>query len=132
MSLDTYLPVGRGRYLIGSEPESPGSLYYFMPERRDHLRVGFEIVREGSYGETDYSDVVVHTPDRTPEKIEEGEYFIHKSGRGMRVVELRSGEMIKKYLALGQPGLGRFRFITTDKPGMTGNVSSESPPAAQT
>jgi hypothetical protein len=113
MSLDTYLPVGRGRYLIGSEPESPGSLYYFMPERRDHLRVGFEIVREGSYGETGYSDVIVHTPGTTPEKIEEGEYSIHKSGRGMRVVELRSGDMIKKYLALGQPGLGRFRFIDT-------------------
>lgn len=113
MSLDTYLPVGRGRYLIGSEPESPGSLYYFMPERRDHLRVGFEVVREGSYGETDYSDVIVHTPGTTPEKIEEGEYSIRKSGRGMRVVELRSGELIKKYLALGQPGLGRFRFIDT-------------------
>ena len=26
MSLDTYLPVGRGRYLIGCEPESPGEL----------------------------------------------------------------------------------------------------------
>jgi hypothetical protein len=114
MSLDTYLPVGRGRYLIGSEPLSPGSLYYFMPERRDHLRVGFEVVRQGSYGEADYSDVVVHMPGTTPVKIEEGEYSICTSGRGMRIVELRSGDMVKKYLALGQPGLGRFRFISAD------------------
>ena len=114
MSLDTYLPVGRGRYLIGSEPQSPGSLYYFMPERRDHLRVGFEVVRQDSYGDAGYSDVIVHTPGTTPEKLEEGEYSVSASGRGMRVVELRSGDVIKKYLALGQPGLGRFRFISYD------------------
>ncbi len=114
MSLDTYLPVGRGRYLIGSEPLSPGSLYYFMPERRDHLRVGFEVIRQDSYGDAGYSDVIVHTPGTTPEKIEEGEYSIIAPGRGIRIVELRSGDMIKKYLALGQPGLGRFRFISAD------------------
>ncbi len=114
MSLDTYLPVGRGRYLIGSEPQSTGSLFYFMPERRDHVRVGFEIVRQGNYGETNYSDVVVCVPRATPEQFEEGEYAIHAHGRGIRVVELRSGGAVKKYLALGQPGLGRFRFISSE------------------
>jgi hypothetical protein len=85
-----------------------------MPERRDHLRIGFEIVRQGNYGEAGYSDVIVHTPGTMPEKIEEGEYTIQTPGRGMRIVELRSGNIIKKYLALGQPGLGRFRFISYD------------------
>jgi hypothetical protein len=85
-----------------------------MPERRDHLRVGFEVVRQDSYGDAGYSDLIVHTPGATPEKLEEGEYSVHASGRGMRVVELRSGDVIKKYLALGQPGLGRFRFISYD------------------
>ena len=132
MSLDTYLPVGRGRYLIGSEPESPGSFYYFMPERRDHLRVGFEIVRQDSYGGTDYADVIVHTPGTTPEKVEEGEYSVHESGRGVRVVVLHSGEMIKKYLALGQPGLGRFRFIAADESLPAESRASESTPAAHT
>jgi hypothetical protein len=114
MSLDTYLPVGRGRYLIGSEPQSTGSLFYFMPERRDHVRVGFEVVRQGCYGETNYSDVIVHTPRTTPAQVEEGEYVIHARGRGIRVVEMRSGDAVKKYLALGQPGLGRFRFISSE------------------
>lgn len=114
MSLDTYLPVGRGRYLIDREPLAPGSLYYFIPERRDHLRVGFEVVRQDRYGESGYSDVVVRMPGATPEKVEEGEYLIHAPRRGIRVVELRSGDAVKKYLALGQPGLGRFRFISYD------------------
>jgi hypothetical protein len=85
-----------------------------MPESRDHLRVGFEIVRQDTYGDADYSDVIVHMPKVTPEKIEEGEYSIQAPGRGMRIVELRSGDLVKKYLALGQPGLGRFRFISAD------------------
>ena len=114
MSLDTYLPVGRGRYLIGSEPQSPGNLYYFMPEHRDHLRVGFEVVREGRYGEAGYSDVIVHTPEMTLDSVEEGEYCVHAPARGCRMVELRSGGTVKRYLALGQPGLGRFRFISAD------------------
>jgi hypothetical protein len=114
LDVDTYLPVGRGRYLIGSEPQSPGSVYYFVPECRDHLRVGFAVVRQDSYGEAGYSDVIVHTPGTMPVKIEEGEYKIHSPGRGIRVVELRSGEEVKRYLALGQPGLGRFRFISYD------------------
>ena len=132
MSLDTYLPVGRGRYLIGSEPQSPGSLYYFMPERRDHLRVGFEVVRQDSYGEAGYEDVIVHTPGSTPATIEEGEYLVWAPGRGIRVVELRSGDMIKKYLALEQPGLGRFRFISEDTTASISNGVSAGAPAAQT
>jgi hypothetical protein len=85
-----------------------------MPERRDHLRVGFEVVRQDHYGESNYSDVVVHTPETTPDTVEEGEYSIHAPRRGIRIVELRCGEAIKKYMALGQPGLGRFRFISYD------------------
>ncbi len=115
MSLDTYLPVGRGRYLIGSEPQSPGSLYYFMPESRDHITVGFEIVRQDRYGTAGYSDVIVHTPDDTPSSKEEGEYSIHAPVRGCRIVELRSVSGVKKILAFGQPGLGRFRFMAADE-----------------
>jgi hypothetical protein len=115
MSLDTYLPVGRGRYLIGSEPQSPGSLYYFMPESRDHLTVGFEVVRQDRYGTAGYSDVIVHTPDDTPPPTEEGEYSIHAPVRGCRIVELRSVAGVKKILAFGQPGLGRFRFLAADE-----------------
>jgi hypothetical protein len=103
-----------------------------MPERRDHLRVGFEIVRQDHYGGMGYSDVIVHTPRATPEQVEEGEYAIHAPRRGIRVVELRSGDVIKKYLALGQPGLGRFRFIFADESVPAGSKASESPPAAQT
>jgi hypothetical protein len=85
-----------------------------MPERRDHLRVGFKVVRQDHYGEAGYSDVVVRSQGTTQEKIEEGEYTIHAPGRGIRVLELRSGDAVRRYLALGQPGLGRFRFISYD------------------
>jgi hypothetical protein len=114
MSLDTYLPVGRGRYRIGNEPQSPGGLYYFMPDSRDHVRVGFEVVRRGSYGESGYSDVVVHTPEAEPDSVEEGEYFIDAPDRRYRVIEFRSRTAVRRFLALGQPGLGRFRFISED------------------
>ena len=122
MSLDTYLPVGRGRYLIGSEPESPGSLILFYAGRRNHLRVGCDHRPRGQLrGDRTIRTSSCTRPGQTPEKIEEGEYSIQKSGRGMRVVELRSGEMIKKYLALGQPGLGRFRFINSGQFYTTGH-----------
>jgi hypothetical protein len=114
MSLDTYLPAGRGRYLIESEPQSPGSLYYFMPERRDHLTVGFEVVRRDRYGTAGYTDVVVHTPDRTPSSVEEGEYSVLAPVRGCRIVELRSVTGVRKIIAFGQPGLGRFRFMAAE------------------
>jgi hypothetical protein len=114
MSLDTYLPVGRGRYRIGKEPRSSADLYYFVPERRDHLRVGFEIVRRGSHGEPGYSDVMVCTPEHEPDSTEEGEYSIQAPDRRYRVIEFRSGARIKRFLALRQPGLGRFRFISAD------------------
>lgn len=114
MSLDTYLPVGRGRYLIGSEPHSPGSLYYFMPESRDHITVGFEVVRQDRYGTAGYKDVVVNTPGDTPAPVEEGEYSVAAPGRGCRIVELRSAYGVKKILAYGQPGLGRFRFLAAE------------------
>lgn len=114
MSLDTYLPVGRGRYLIGSEPHSPGSLYYFMPESRDHITVGFEVVRQDRYGTAGYKDVVVNTPGDTPAPVEEGEYSVAAPGRDCRIVELRSIYGVKKILAYGQPGLGRFRFLAAD------------------
>ncbi len=117
MSLDTYLPVGRGRYLIGPEPQAPGSLYYFMPERHDHLTVGFEIVRQDRYGTAGYTDVIVHTPDGMPAHAEEGEYSVTAPDRGLRVVELRSIAGVKKIFALGQPGLGRFRFLADENPG---------------
>ena len=114
MSLDTYLPVGRGRYRIGTEPRSSADLYYFVPERRDHLKVGFEIVRKGSHGEPDYSDVMVCTPEQDLELAEEGEYSIQAPDRRYRLIEFRSGAIVKKYLALMQPGLGRFRLISKD------------------
>ncbi|OPY26363.1 MAG: hypothetical protein A4E28_02563 [Methanocella sp. PtaU1.Bin125] len=117
MSLDTYLPVGRGRYLIRSEPHTPGSLYYFMPDSRDHVRVGFEVVRQDHYGTAGYSDVVVNTPGDKPVPVEEGEYSVAAPGRDFRVLELRSESGVKKILAFGQPGLGRFRFLVADDAG---------------
>jgi hypothetical protein len=85
-----------------------------MPESRDHLTVGFEIVRQDHYGTAGYTDVVVHTPGDLPASVEEGEYSVRAPGRGCRIVELRSVAGVRRIAAFGQPGLGRFRFLAAD------------------
>jgi hypothetical protein len=110
MSLETYLPVGGGRYLIGSEPGSPDVFYYLVPDRRDHLRVGFRTVHQGRYGDNDYADVMVDSGDLGP-ALEEGEYSIQTLCRGCRLLELRSGKAVRRFMALWQQKPGRFRFI---------------------
>lgn len=111
MPLDTYLPVGRGRYFIGRSPDSPAVFYYLSPERHDHLSVGFRTVRQGYYGQSEYSDVIIHNPESGYQIIEDGYYEIFVPSRGCRLVEMRSSGRTRRLIALSQPRLGHFRFI---------------------
>lgn len=112
MTLDTYLPAGRGRYIVGSAPGSNNSFYYFMPEDRDHVRVGFLITGKGRYAGSEYLDVIVFNPESRYETIEKGEYTITRQGRSYRLVRLSTEHMLRTYMVFEQPKLGRFRFIS--------------------
>ncbi|WP_230742877.1 hypothetical protein [Methanooceanicella nereidis] len=114
MSLDTYLPAGKGKYLIGSLPNGNGSLkrfYYFMPDDRTHVRIGFLIVGSGDYYTSDYLDVIVFQPEDSYEEVEYGSYTVVKPERYHRIVELCNEDCTKRYKVFEQPKLGRFRFM---------------------
>lgn len=117
MSLDTYLPTGKGSYISGSLRESDGrldSFYYFIPDNKAHVKVGFLVIGSGDYQHSGYMDVVVFNPDLNRIEFTEagsGEYEISRRYRFNRIVELRSNDKTQKYVVFEQPKLGRFRFL---------------------
>lgn len=112
MSLDTYLPAGRGRYIVASVPGGERDFYYFIPEDTGHVKVGFLITRRGDYVESEYFDVVVSNMPVDFPTVEDGTYLIRSPGRGFREIELTSRDGQKRYMVFEQPRLGRFRFLS--------------------
>lgn len=111
MSLDTYLPVGGGRYVVGSVPGNTRNFYYFMPRSPDHVRIGLMVTDRGEYINSEYTDVIVYSPDEAFDTVESGEYKIVKKGRYQHSVELHSKDANKRFSVYAQPRLGRFRLL---------------------
>jgi hypothetical protein len=112
MSLDTYLPEGRGRYIIGSAPGDTRNFYYFIPKSPDHARIALQITGSGDYVDSIYTDVILYSPESEIKTVEAGEYSVIKEGRSCHSVELVSEHEKKRFSVFEQPRLGRFRLIT--------------------
>ncbi len=112
MSLDTYLPEGEGRYIVGSEAAGGRSFYYFIPKSPGHVKIGFLVMSTGEYINGDYEDVVIYNPDGGFDTLESGRYNIKKNGRYRHTVELSSSERTRRYQVYAQPRLGRFRLLS--------------------
>lgn len=112
MSLDTYLPEGEGRYIVGSVAGSAHSFYYFIPKSRGHVKIGFLVTGTGEYIDAEYEDVVIFNPDTEFNTLESGQYHIAKKGRYFHTVELSSNDRIRRYNVYAQPKLGRFRLLS--------------------
>lgn len=113
MSLDTYLPEGRGRYIIGSAPGDTRNFYYFIPKSPDHVKVALMITGSGDYVDSIYTDVILYSPETEFKMVETGEYEIIKAGRSKHSVELTSDHETKKFQVFAQPRLGRFRLLAS-------------------
>ena len=111
MSLDTYLPEGRGRYIIGSQAGDTRHFYYFIPKSPDQVKIAFQITGSGDYVESVYTDLIIASPGSEFKTVETGEYEIVKSGRYCHSMELISDTEKKKFSVFEQPRLGRFRLI---------------------
>ncbi len=112
MSLDTYLPEGEGRYIVGSVAGSTHSFYYFIPKSRGQVKIGFLVTSSGEYVNGGYEDVVIYNPDGGYDTLESGEYSVKKGGRYSHTVELNSGDGMRRYRVYAQPRLGRFRLLS--------------------
>ncbi len=111
MSLDTYLPEGEGKYLVGSMNDTR-SFFYFMPKGARHVKIGFLVTSTGEYIDAEYKDVVIFSPDSEFNTLESGQYHIMKKGHS-HTVELNSSKARKKrYQVYAQPRLGRFRLLS--------------------
>jgi hypothetical protein len=111
MSLDTYLPAGEGKYIVGSAGDAR-SFYYFMPKSPGHVKIGLLVTSTGEYIDSEYKDVIVYSPDEEFDTIESGKYQIEKNGRYAHTVELSSKDTTKRYNVYAQPRLGRFRLLS--------------------
>ena len=111
MSLDTYLPEGEGRYIVGLVNDAH-SFYYFMPKSRGQLKIGLLVTSTGEYINAAYEDVVIFNPDTEFDTLESGQYHIEKKGRNSRTVELSSNDRTRRYDVYAQPRLGRFRLLS--------------------
>ncbi len=112
MSLDTYLPEGGGRYVVGSVNGDSTSFYYFMPASPDHVRVGLIVTDRGEYVNSEYTDVILYNPESDFQTLESGEYNIKKKGRFQHSVEFRSNDTRRMFNVYAQPRLGRFRLLS--------------------
>jgi hypothetical protein len=112
MSLDTYLPAGGGRYVVGSVQSDAANFYCFMPESPDHVRIGLKVTDRGEYIDSEYTDVIVNSPDVEFKPLESGEYHIIKKGRYQHYVEFSSEGSKKRFNVYAQPRLGRFRLLS--------------------
>jgi hypothetical protein len=110
MTLDTYLPVGEGTYIVGATRDTR-SFYYFMPKSPGHVKIGFMVMGTGEYSDAEYKDVIIFSPDSEFETVESGEYNIKKKGRYSHTVEMNSNDTTKRYHVYAQPRLGRFRLL---------------------
>jgi len=112
MSLDTYLPEGGGRYVVGNVQGESRNFYYFMPESPDHVRIGLIETDKGEYINSEYTDVIVYNPENDYDTLETGEYHIEKKGRYRHSVEFCSKDSRRKFNVYAQPRLGRFRLLS--------------------
>ncbi len=112
MSLDTYLPEGEGRYIVGSLAGGARSFYYFIPKSPGHVKIGFLVTSTGEYVNSEYEDVVIYNPEAEYDTLESGQYHVAKKGRYSRTVELNSSERTRRYQVYAQPRLGRFRLLS--------------------
>ncbi len=112
MSLDTYLPEGRGRYIIGSAPGDTRNFYYFIPKSPDHVKIALQVTGSGDYVDSIYTDLILFSPESGFKTVETGEYEVIKAGRSCHSVELVSDNEKKSFSVFEQPRLGRFRMIT--------------------
>jgi hypothetical protein len=111
MSLDTYLPEGEGKYIVGSTSDT-SSFYYFMPKRPGHVKIGFLVTSTGEYIDSEYKDVVIYYPESEFNTVESGDYHIAKKGRYSHTVEMSSNDKTKRFNVYAQPRLGRFRLLS--------------------
>ncbi len=110
MSLDTYLPEGDGKYIVGSTRDTR-SFYYFIPRSPGHVKIGFLVTDTGEYIDTEYKDVIIFNPESEFRTVESGEYHISRKGRYTHTVELSSREGTQRFDVYAQPRLGRFRLL---------------------
>ncbi|HTY92217.1 MAG TPA: hypothetical protein VMC84_13660 [Methanocella sp.] len=111
MTLDTYLPEGDGKYIMGSARDT-GRFFYFMPKSPDHVKIGFLITASGKYIDSEYKDVIIYNPESQYDTEESGEYHIARKGRYSHTVELNSHERTQRFNVYAQPRLGRFRLLS--------------------
>jgi hypothetical protein len=111
MSLDTYLPEGEGKYIVGFIDDAR-KFYYFMPKSPGHVKIGFLVTSTGEYIDSEYKDVIIFNPDSEFSTLESGEYHIAKRGRYSHRVELSSNDKISRFNVYAQPRLGRFRLLS--------------------
>ncbi len=111
MSLDTYLPEGDGKYIVGSTSDTR-SFYYFMPKAHGHVKIAFLVTDTGEYIDSEYKDVIVYNPEERFDTVESGDYHIAKNGRYSHKVELNSPEKTRRFDVYAQPRLGRFRLLS--------------------
>jgi hypothetical protein len=111
MSLDTYLPEGEGKYIVGSTSDTR-SFYYFIPKRHGHVKIGFLVTSTGEYIDSEYKDVIIYNPETEYDTVESGEYHISRKGRYAHTVELSSKDHTKRFDVYAQPRLGRFRLLS--------------------
>ncbi|HTX43336.1 MAG TPA: hypothetical protein VMC61_01310 [Methanocella sp.] len=112
MSLDTYLPEGEGKYIVGNAAGGAGSFYYFIPKSPGHVKIGFLVMGTGEYINAEYTDVVIYNPDAEFDTLESGQYHIEKKSRYSRTVELSTNDRTRRYHVYAQPRLGRFRLLS--------------------
>jgi hypothetical protein len=112
MSLDTYLPEGEGRYIVGSIAGDTRNFYYFIPKSPGHVKIGFLVMSTGEYINAGYEDVIIFNPEDEFDTLESGQYHIAKKGRYSHTVELISGDGTRRYRVYAQPRLGRFRLLS--------------------
>ena len=111
MSLDTYLPEGEGKYIVGSTTDTR-CFYYFIPKAHGHVKIGFLVTSSGEYIDSWYEDVIVYSPETEFSTIESGDYHISRNGRYAHKVELNSSDRTKRFNVYAQPRLGRFRLLS--------------------
>lgn len=110
MSLDTYLPEGDGKYIVGSTRDTR-SFYYFIPKRRGQVKIGFLVTNTGEYIDSEYKDVIIFNPETEFNTVESGDYHISRKGRYTHTVELSSSDSTRRFDVYAQPRLGRFRLL---------------------
>jgi hypothetical protein len=110
MSLDTYLPEGDGKYIVGSAHDTR-SFYYFIPKRRGQVKIGFLVTNTGEYIDSEYKDVIIYNPETEFHTVESGEYHISRKGRYTHTVELSCSDRTQRFNVYAQPRLGRFRLL---------------------